>query len=547
MQWYHGTLDRVESGAILRQYASKLAENLKTESPTTGATSSDDENANTNESESETLTSGIFLVRYSKKENNFVLTLLDNDQLKNFIIKKHVSSGVNDECFFHHFINRQPSNAHFQMKYSYIDQGPYMPSLEHLIQHYMRFSDGLPVNLRYPAPPLPKPPLPQANKFFNTIATDSSDRGGERKMSMDQFPVAMKRTQRNLSVPSDDLMNQVGILSTSPTASKMENRTSPTASSNKKSSVKSPSDNTKFLSLRLPKKNIIDGMLSLTRSKNAKETKKNVGDSVVNTSVTSVDNSDHSSILQSPENVSQSLRNLTFAADFKPNELLYKVPTNNGMVTADDKLNKNGPSNNATTDDDDLFTQSDTLITHYNDTYDKENAIEEIYFIDAPTKTISAQSINYVPFQQIPYFPDGTPYTSDDRPTASNLTAKELRSNNVHSIISSTSNESDFILSLQCQSSTNYYIPKSSIIQNESLGSGEFGNVYKGLIKCDPSNANANSDIPVAIKMLQDEHCKQDRAAFLREASVMIKLSHHCIVKLIGISKVRAIAGSKTM
>lgn len=68
-----------------------MIENQKAE-PSTATAGSDDENGNANENEGEMLSSGTFLVRYSKKENNCVLTLLDdNDQLKNFIIKKHVS------------------------------------------------------------------------------------------------------------------------------------------------------------------------------------------------------------------------------------------------------------------------------------------------------------------------------------------------------------------------------------------------------------------------------------------------------------------------
>lgn len=90
-QWYHGTLDRSESNQILRKFAMNMSENRKLEI-STGAAVSDDENGNSNESENDLLSSsGTFLVRYSKKENNLVLTLLDNDQLKNFIIRKYVS------------------------------------------------------------------------------------------------------------------------------------------------------------------------------------------------------------------------------------------------------------------------------------------------------------------------------------------------------------------------------------------------------------------------------------------------------------------------
>lgn len=82
---------------------------------------------------------------------------------------------------------------------------------------------------------------------------------------------------------------------------------------------------------------------------------------------------------------------------------------------------------------------------------------------------------------------------------------------------------------------------------NEVLGEGEFGSVYRGSMKCEVQNqSDSHKEIPVAIKTLHDEHCKENRAEFLREASVMIKLSHHCIVKLIGISKVTAEKNSTT-
>jgi len=43
--------------------------------------------------------------------------------------------------------------------------------------------------------------------------------------------------------------------------------------------------------------------------------------------------------------------------------------------------------------------------------------------------------------------------------------------------------------------------------------------------------------IDVAIKTLHQEHVAANRDEFLREAKVMIGLNHHCIVKLIGVSK----------
>lgn len=66
-QWYHGTLDRHESNKLLLQYASSQ----RSKDP--------DFNA-----------SGVFLVRFSSKSGDFVLTLLAEDQPKNFIIQKYV-------------------------------------------------------------------------------------------------------------------------------------------------------------------------------------------------------------------------------------------------------------------------------------------------------------------------------------------------------------------------------------------------------------------------------------------------------------------------
>lgn len=40
----------------------------------------------------------------------------------------------------------------------------------------------------------------------------------------------------------------------------------------------------------------------------------------------------------------------------------------------------------------------------------------------------------------------------------------------------------------------------------------------------------------VAIKILHNEQMETNRGAFLSEAQVMVKLNHHCIVKLIGLS-----------
>lgn len=491
-----------------------------------------------------------------------------------------------------------------------------MLSLEHLIEHYMRFSDGLPINLRYPVPPKPKPPLP----LFTTIPRNNRNKGlrpsaaasppnasilplqslddithmatihhhSERKISADGFH-ATSRTQRNLSIPSDELMNHIGIFSTSPSKDQILHHqqqlqqsqqvaaSPPDGGSSKK---KSTSDILNFRSLKLPKKNIIkDGMKSLKKSKSPKDSAKAAG-TPKSVAIDAV----HT------EEISQSLRNLTFSSDFKANESTYNVPTNNcavadiqsqqqliagdnngGSAMAPASLSSIAPPATATmtnlpNDNDDYFTKCDkTFLGDLNDNaHDKNNIVEEIYFVDAPTKIAApiANTFNYVAFKQVPYFPDGSSLviSSDHVNNNSNNDASKVAAR-LSSTASINSNESELIMALQSQpneSSTtssgsgyrykrdncppsrpNYYIPKGSIILNEVLGEGEFGSVYKGTMLYEAGiDGGSASEVKVAIKTLHDEHCKENRAEFLREASVMIKLSHHCIVKLLGISKV---------
>lgn len=54
---------------------------------------------------------------------------------------------------------------YFQEKQLFIDDGPYLDSLEHLIDHYSVMSDGLPTCLQMPVPPPPKPALPEVITF----------------------------------------------------------------------------------------------------------------------------------------------------------------------------------------------------------------------------------------------------------------------------------------------------------------------------------------------------------------------------------------------
>jgi len=72
---------------------------------------------------------GTFLIRNSsKKIKFFVLSMIWKNKGHHFEIEKQ---GI----------------------YFFIDEGPYMMSLEQLVQHYSRFSDGLPCQLKYPVKP----------------------------------------------------------------------------------------------------------------------------------------------------------------------------------------------------------------------------------------------------------------------------------------------------------------------------------------------------------------------------------------------------------
>lgn len=141
--------------------------------------------------------------------------------------------------------------------------------------------------------------------------------------------------------------------------------------------------------------------------------------------------------------------------------------------------------------------------------------------------------------------------------------AAELREFSKHperldSLISTTSNESEINRYLNRQTSTastttlasdlagaavetskpNYLIPRDCLILESIMGEGEFGSVYRGfLLQRNFETGVEMKRREVAIKTLRNEHCRTNKQEFLREASVMIRLKHHCIVQLIGISK----------
>lgn len=127
------------------------------------------------------------------------------------------------------------------------------------------------------------------------------------------------------------------------------------------------------------------------------------------------------------------------------------------------------------------------------------------------------------------------------------------------SLISTTSNESTIARYLNRQASIisttshlsddeaigginvpklSYLIARDCLILETIIGEGEFGSVYKGFLV--QRGLEFETDVKkreVAIKTLRDERCRSNKKEFLREASVMIRLKHHCIVQFIGISK----------
>lgn len=424
-----------------------------------------------------------------------------------------------------------------------------MRSLEHLIEHYMRFSDGLPTNLRYPVKPRPKPRVPD----YRTIPKPKK----EQKSSAFLSDIG-KRSSTELSplqnpaFPSDDHMNTM--------PSNLNAHTS-IASSNKNSN-----DNSHGVEKTNSMKKSPGKMLKSTFWKKSNDSSSKMSDVNENTLGTA------NHIL------SQSQVSFKFFPE-TPTDL-YNVPPKHG---GDDAKNQNSlgstttldlsqcdsMANNLAVTDVDLFTQSDKVAPldpndmdqADDDDQDKDNAIEEIYFIEAPTKMVSATSLNYIAMKQPPYFPNADDELSAEMDSQLPTTEQQYIApvvDNARAELTKSISDSDLLAELQISTPAtnrnnnaghtnslaqttvqNYYIPKTSIELQSILGTGEFGSVHRGLVRCESPNANGNlEEFPVAIKTLHDEHCKENRIEFLREASVMIKLSHHCIVKLIGISKV---------
>lgn len=74
-------------------------------------------------------------------------------------------------------------------------------------------------------------------------------------------------------------------------------------------------------------------------------------------------------------------------------------------------------------------------------------------------------------------------------------------------------------------------IRRDQIIMNAFLGSGQFGDVYEGVVK----NGDDEQETRVAIKTLKKGATEQDKGEFLQEAQLMSNFKHQHILRLIGV------------
>ncbi|XP_060114687.1 ephrin type-A receptor 2 [Heteronotia binoei] len=72
-------------------------------------------------------------------------------------------------------------------------------------------------------------------------------------------------------------------------------------------------------------------------------------------------------------------------------------------------------------------------------------------------------------------------------------------------------------------------IPSSCVSRQKVIGAGEFGEVYKGVLK------QGKKELPVAVKTLKSGSTEKQRVDFLSEASIMGQFSHPNIIRLEGV------------
>lgn len=422
-KWHHGTLGREGARTLLLQKRNELYEEY-----------AKNESAYVNDNkEINDLISGLFLVRSSERNKGLdVITMLhDDDEFKN--IRNYV-------------INKFG-------KFLYIDDGPYMHSLEHLISYYMTFADGLPVKLSRIVEPIPKPPVPIPKK-----------------------PCKQKSFESALSTKA--MMSPINSPNTSSSTAISNNINSVESIPNDSSPNKQSKTSSIFDSLFRKKKNSLP-TASLSRDEKSLNAIDSPSTSSLSTSTTAA----------LTDNFNKSL---SFSTDFLNNN-----NNNNNTSMIGESYDIPPPPRKPTQqqpmpDLANYFTESDKIAWQNSDMND--NCIEEIYFIDPPIDR-SRQEWGQL---------DPELY----------VTQKSLQKE------------------INYQTGANYYVSKDELRMEREIGSGEFGNVLRGILQL-----QNGKKLWVAVKTLHKEHYQDNLAEFLREASVMIKLDHPYVVKLIGITK----------
>lgn len=547
-QWYHGTGDRAFAENLLQEYAKMMTVCDPANSPD-----------NDGVEPLEDPTAGLYLVRHSKGHN--VLTLMFEKKPRHFIIRQDA-------------------------KYYYIDEGPYMPSLEHLVEHFQRFEDGLPINLRHAVKPEPKPPLP----LFSTIPRRSKtmsggDPGTDQPTENIETPGASLRTPKRQPLPpqaspkksgffgrksSDEVKSPSGVVT--PNSKMGRNLSVPNeyGLNNSCGSSGGGSESGNLMSRISP--NFKSLKFSKGKNKKKKGSEETEEKPFVDTVIPSL------------------MKELSFSTNFLAQDMseLYNVPTNNSAV--EEGVEAMDQERNV-----DYFTESDVQVLKHSA---EETEVEDIYFIDRPPSVVPPIPITiegaegeivtpakpslfppgvktteagYIVMQSVPVFMEADKVNNNNTvPGSTTVGSAPLLNNsnmgidNRYSRTESTISDSEFDPILKRQMSNmsgttipeedeaaqearreknrnrpNYFIPLPELDLGPRIGNGEFGNVLQGILKrIDQSTGEELGHVPVAIKMLHDEHCKRkNRTEFLREASVMIQLKHHCIVKLLGITK----------
>lgn len=265
-EWFHGTLSREEASKKLFAEAKSLEENSGLIDNTISE-----------------YDSGVYLVRISDKNQQhkkFVVSLLQERKLMNYEIM------ICNQFF-------------------YIDEGPFMPSLEHLIEHYQNFVDGLPTRLKYPVKPPIVPPAPPVIDF-NTIRKT-------RQQSLPNNPSAFSlQATSPVAPPVPPLPNKMPSNSNN-----INNNNNASVPSEKPTKQQKPS----------PIKTIItDGFRSFRRNKSSSSNN--------NTSSNSANKANDIKL----EIASSPLTNLTFTSDFHLDQMYQTPRDSSNQTTADDYI-----------------------------------------------------------------------------------------------------------------------------------------------------------------------------------------------------------------